>query len=194
MGVPGLLPLLLPIAQPCHVSSFKTLGVDASIWLYRGAYSKVHPVNFFNKALDCLILNKIKPIVVFDGPAPDYKKKVTEARKKRRECAFAEYKEYLDRGDVDTANKKLKGCITVSKEMVEMAIELCNQKKITFARAVNEADECLAYLFMTKQIDGGTFFYYINIYIYIYIIVITKTVIFSQEKSRCSGNSVCPVR
>lgn len=41
MGVQGLLPIFKRVMDPVHVSKYagKTVGVDASGWLYKGAYS-----------------------------------------------------------------------------------------------------------------------------------------------------------
>jgi exonuclease-1 len=41
MGVSGLLPVLKSIIDQVHISKFegKTIGIDASGWLYKGAYS-----------------------------------------------------------------------------------------------------------------------------------------------------------
>jgi len=47
MGVTGLLPVIKSVMDEVHVSKYagKTVGVDASSWLYKGAYSC--PVDLF---------------------------------------------------------------------------------------------------------------------------------------------------
>lgn len=41
MGIQGLLPLLKSAQEPVHISDFsgQTLGIDAYVWLHRGAFS-----------------------------------------------------------------------------------------------------------------------------------------------------------
>ena len=41
MGIAGLLPLLKDIQRDSHVEAYrgKTLGIDAYVWLHRGAYA-----------------------------------------------------------------------------------------------------------------------------------------------------------
>jgi hypothetical protein len=41
MGIQGLLPLLKPFTRPVHVSDLRgqCVGVDAYVWLHRGAYA-----------------------------------------------------------------------------------------------------------------------------------------------------------
>ena len=47
MGIDSLLQLLKPITHSQHLSSFKnqTIGIDASVWLYKACYQSI---KFFN--------------------------------------------------------------------------------------------------------------------------------------------------
>lgn len=47
MGIDGLLPLLKPVVEKQHLSSFrgKRVAVDARIWLYKGCYGYTFQLN-----------------------------------------------------------------------------------------------------------------------------------------------------
>lgn len=86
------------------------LAVDASIWIYqflkttRGAGKKnAHLVGFFRRILKLLFLG-IKPVFVFDGVAPELKRKTVARRRERRE------------GRIDGMEKEAKRILAVQLE------------------------------------------------------------------------------
>lgn len=91
MGVTGLWQILDSIGHPVKLDGLegKRLGVDANIWLYKfirgfrekdGATSiESHKLGLFNR-ISKLLFYKIKPVFVFDGPAPVLKRKTLEKR------------------------------------------------------------------------------------------------------------------
>lgn len=91
MGVTGLWQILDSVGHPIKLDGLegKRLGVDANIWLYkfiRGFKEKdnvtsieSHKLGLFNR-ISKLLFYKIKPIFVFDGPAPVLKRKTLEKR------------------------------------------------------------------------------------------------------------------
>jgi exonuclease-1 len=56
MGISGLLPLLKPIHKPVHLSELSGLsvGVDAYVWLHRGAFGCAFDLAMGNATLKYL--------------------------------------------------------------------------------------------------------------------------------------------
>ena len=79
MGIAGLLPLLKDIQHSTHVEAYrgKTLGIDAYVWLHRGAYACATDLalgrpttRFITYAMHRIRMLQhygVKPYVVFDG-------------------------------------------------------------------------------------------------------------------------------
>lgn len=95
MGVLGLWQLIDAVGHPVKIESMegKRLGVDANVWLYkfiRGFREKdnapnieAHKLGLFNR-ISKLLFYKIKPVFVFDGPAPVLKRRTLEKRQNVR--------------------------------------------------------------------------------------------------------------
>ena len=91
MGVLGLWQILESVGHPIKIEGLegKRLGVDANVWLYkfiRGFREKdnapsleSHKLGLF-KRISKLLFYKIKPVFVFDGPAPVLKRHTLERR------------------------------------------------------------------------------------------------------------------
>ena len=114
MGVKGLWRLLLPIGRRINLETLagRVLAVDASIWLTQFVKAlrdsstgrvrvAAHLVGFFRR-LCRLRYHNIKPVFVFDGAAPEIKRRELALRRKRRE-QFAT----LTDGSVQRLAKKL---------------------------------------------------------------------------------------
>lgn len=96
MGVLGLWQILESVGHPIKLEALegKRLAVDANIWLYKficgfklrnnGSDIESHKLGLFNR-ISKLLFYKIKPIFVFDGPAPVLKRRTLERRQKARE-------------------------------------------------------------------------------------------------------------
>lgn len=97
MGVKGLWQLLLPIGRRISIESLegKILAIDASIWLTQflkamrdpdtgRVQNAAHLIGFLRR-LCRLRFHGIRPVVVFDGPTPEIKKRETARRRARRE-------------------------------------------------------------------------------------------------------------
>lgn len=91
MGVLGLWQILESVGHPIKLDGLegKRLGVDANVWLYkfiRGFRDKdnnanldSHKLGLFNR-VSKLLFYRIKPVFVFDGPAPVLKRRTLERR------------------------------------------------------------------------------------------------------------------
>lgn len=96
MGVHGLWTIVGPVGRPTKVETLarKRLAVDASIWIYQflkavrdkegNQLQSSHIVGFFQRICKLLYFG-IRPVFVFDGGAPDLKRRTIAARKNRRE-------------------------------------------------------------------------------------------------------------
>eukprot|EP01134_Creolimax_fragrantissima_P006583 CFRG6583T1 len=96
MGVNGLWHLLQPAGRPFRLEdlSDKVVAVDISSWLYQyikalrdeegDLVKNAHLLGLF-KRLCVLLYHRIKPIIVFDGPAPALKKRILNKRREFRD-------------------------------------------------------------------------------------------------------------
>jgi DNA excision repair protein ERCC-5 len=101
MGVKGLWRLLLPIGRRISIETLegKVLAVDASIWLAQFLQAmkdpdtgrtapSAHLIGFFRR-LCRLRFHGIRPVFVFDGAAPEVKRREVARRRRRRDDHFA---------------------------------------------------------------------------------------------------------
>lgn len=118
MGVRGLWEIVQSTARPVKVETLggNRLAVDASIWIYqflkttRGSGKKnAHLVGFFRRILKLLFLG-IKPVFVFDGVAPELKRKTVARRRERRE------------GRIDSMEKEAKRILAMQLENREQQL------------------------------------------------------------------------
>ncbi|KAG1709480.1 hypothetical protein DVH05_020135 [Phytophthora capsici] len=169
MGVAGLLPVLKSVTDQVHVSKYagKTVGVDASSWLYKGAYSC--PVdlvlgkptdaylNFSIQHIKLLQDNNITPIMVFDGAPLPSKAQENIARGRSRVDWRRKAKEMLQQPEEKQDGREIfKACtrgVSVTNEMVMRLIATLRRMNITFYVAPYEADAQLAFLSKQKIVD-----------------------------------------
>eukprot|EP00644_Phytophthora_capsici_P015362 jgi/Phyca11/113344/e_gw1.24.35.1 len=169
MGVAGLLPVLKSVTDQVHVSKYagKTVGVDASSWLYKGAYSC--PVdlvlgkptdaylNFSIQHIKLLQDNNITPIMVFDGAPLPSKGQENIARGRSRVDWRRKAKEMLQQPEEKQDGREIfKACtrgVSVTNEMVMRLIATLRRMNITFYVAPYEADAQLAFLSKQKIVD-----------------------------------------
>ena len=102
MGVHGLWQLLQPVGRPVTLESLqgKRLAIDSSIWLYHfqmamrdrdgRTMAHAHLLGFLWRILKLLYYG-IKPVFVFDGGAPEQKRRTLMQRKQRRATAAESY-------------------------------------------------------------------------------------------------------
>ncbi|RLN70924.1 hypothetical protein BBJ29_002244, partial [Phytophthora kernoviae] len=164
MGVHGLLPVLKSVIDQIHVSKYagKTVGVDASGWLYKGAYScPIHlvlgrPTDAIQQ-LKLLQEHNITPILVFDGaPLPakaeeNAKRAKSRADWKQKALKMVE-QEQQDR-DSQAFFSACCRAVAVTNEMVMKLIATLRCMHITFYVAPYEADAQLAFLSRQKIVD-----------------------------------------
>lgn len=93
-----------------------------------------------------LLENNIRPVYVFDGPAPDLKEKETTKRKKKREEAREEWKKLKEEGKISEAYSKATQSSKLTGEMVEESKELLEAMGIPCVQAPSEGEAQAAYM------------------------------------------------
>jgi flap endonuclease-1 len=102
---------------------------------------------FYRTAL--LIESGLKPLYVWDGKPPEFKKRTVEERIERREEAKKKWKEALERGE--DVMPYAQAAVTLTDEMVEESKKLLEYMGIPSIQAKSEGEAQLA--FMTKKGD-----------------------------------------
>ena len=109
MGVKSLWELLEPVGRPTPLETLesKRLAIDSSIWLYQfqatmrdrssgRALVNAHVLGFLRRISKLLFIG-VKPVFVFDGGAPELKRKTIGNRKRKKEGARLGAKEVAER-------------------------------------------------------------------------------------------------
>lgn len=103
-----------------------------------------------------LLENNIRPVYVFDGPAPDLKEKETAKRKKKREEAREEWKKLKKEGKISEAYSKATQSSKLTGDMVKEAKDLLEAMGIPTVEAPSEGEAQAAY--MTHEDYPGDIF------------------------------------
>ncbi|MEM3723883.1 MAG: flap endonuclease-1, partial [Candidatus Hadarchaeales archaeon] len=95
----------------------------------------------------------IRPIYVFDGTPPMFKRKTIEQRKMIREEAAREWKKALEEGRIEDARKFAQRAGRVDEEMVNQSKELLSLMGVPWIQAPGEGEAQAAHL--VKKGDAG---------------------------------------
>ncbi len=93
-----------------------------------------------------LMENGVKPVYVFDGEPPEFKKKEIERRKEAKKEAEAKWKEALDYERFEDAKKFAQATSKLTPEMVEESKELLSALGIPCVQAPSEGEAQAAYM------------------------------------------------
>lgn len=93
-----------------------------------------------------LLENNIRPVYVFDGPAPDLKEKETAKRKKKREEAREEWKKLKEEGKISEAYSKATQSSKLTGDMIKEAKDLLEAMGIPTIQAPSEGEAQAAYM------------------------------------------------
>ncbi|KAL7753267.1 Rad2 nuclease [Sorochytrium milnesiophthora] len=158
MGISGLLPLLRSVQKTVHVGSLKgqQVGVDAYVWLHRGAFScamelctakpTLKYLNYCVHQVQMLLHYGVRPYIVFDGGYLPMKAGTEESRRLNREKRRAEGLALLRAGQKAEAAKCFQKCVDVTPEMAYQLIKALRRLNVPYVVAPYEADAQLAYL------------------------------------------------
>ena len=166
MGIQGLLPLLKSITEHTHIkySAQQTLGVDAYVWLHRGAFACAqdlalgkHTVKYVDYAMHRVKMLQhygVTPYIVFDGDYLPSKAKTECEREEKRSENTRLGKAALASGNKKAAQEYFQKAIDVTPDMALRFIHALQEAKVEYVVAPYEADAQLAYLDKMNIIDG----------------------------------------
>ena len=166
MGISGLLPLLKDIHTPKHVSDYRgqTLGVDAYVWLHRGAFSCAREIvlgqpttRYISYAVGRILMlqhHGIKPYLVFDGDRLPAKQGTELDREHKRNEHLQRARALEKAGKMTEAREMYAKCVDITPAMAFQLIKYLRQHDIPYVVAPYEADAQLAFLENQRIIDG----------------------------------------
>ena len=93
-----------------------------------------------------LIEARIKPVYVFDGAPHPLKTKTLSGRRERKEMAEKEWKEALERGDIETARKKAQQTSRITDEIIKQSKELLSALGVPYIQAPSEGEAQASYI------------------------------------------------
>lgn len=167
MGVKNLLPLLRDLCPSIVTEvgittlSGKTIGIDASTWLYqlvcagkRGGSVDDDIImlkGIYNRVV-FLLKYSITPLFVFDGKPPSIKNRVLQERKKIKDNARLR----LDNGDYEDEAGRAKleqRMCSITTQQVSLCKKLLEHMGVPYVQAPEEADSQCAYMFQAGILD-----------------------------------------
>jgi flap endonuclease-1 len=93
-----------------------------------------------------LIENRIRPVYIFDGKPPLLKEKTIEIRKQRKIKAEKEWKDALEKGDLETARSKAQQTSRVTEGIMTQSIQLLTALGIPYLHAPSEGEAQASYI------------------------------------------------
>lgn len=146
----------------------KIIAIDAFNWLYQFLSSirqhdgtplmdikgriTSHLSGLFYRTANLLEVG-IKPIYVFDGEKPKFKKYTIEKRREKREEAKEKWEEALERGDIEEAKKMAQRSGELNEEMIEESKELIKAMGLSIIQAKSEGEAQCAIMCKNRDVD-----------------------------------------
>ncbi|MFX1296625.1 MAG: flap structure-specific endonuclease, partial [Promethearchaeota archaeon] len=109
-----------------------------------------HLVGLFNRTIN-FVEKEIRPIYVFDGKPPVFKKETIEERRVARESAYKEWQIAIERGDMETARKYGQSAHRLTRDMVREAKELLIAMGLPIVQASTEGEAQASYMVIKKM-------------------------------------------
>ena len=172
MGVPGLIALLRKKAPDAFVRAElkdlygKTVGIDLSITLYRGAATSYRNGAFSHletmvREIGWLLGLGCKPVYVIDGDSPSEKAEEAQRRESARRITDQRLETLLlelkkNQGDLrlqETAQKLQRQSFRVTSQMRADAKTLLDAMGIPSVQAPGEAERCLAHMCQSRVVE-----------------------------------------
>lgn len=95
----------------------------------------------------------IKPIYVYDGEPPSFKKKTIEVREETREEARKKWEEAVKKGKKEDIMVYAQGALKVSDEMIDESKKLLEAMGIPWVQALSEGEAQCAFICKQKDSD-----------------------------------------
>jgi flap endonuclease-1 len=89
---------------------------------------------------------KIHPVYVFDGAPHPFKARTIQQRRERKEQAEREWKEALEKGDLEKAKSKAQQTSRVTTEIIEQSKQLLDALGIPYIQAPSEGEAQACYM------------------------------------------------
>lgn len=154
--------------EPIELEDLKTriLTVDASNVIYKFLSTMRQPDGTPLKDLNgnitahlngimfqtaTLVSKGIKPVYVFDGKAPELKKKTQEERIEIKKEAQRKYEEAKEAGDLETARKYASRTPFINKEIIESSKKLLELMGLPYVQAKTEGEAQASYMVAQKD-------------------------------------------
>jgi flap endonuclease-1 len=99
-----------------------------------------------------LVAAKIRPVYVFDGTPHPLKARTIQQRRERKEQAELEWKEALEKGDLEKAKSKAQQTSRITSEIIEQSKQLLEALGIPHLQAPSEGEAQASY--MVKKGDA----------------------------------------
>jgi flap endonuclease-1 len=93
-----------------------------------------------------MVAAKIRPVYVFDGTPHPFKARTIQQRRQRKEQAEREWKEALEKGDLEKAKSKAQQTSRVTAEIIEQSIQLLEALGIPYIQAPSEGEAQASYM------------------------------------------------
>ena len=172
MGIPGLIAFLrkkAPLAFKRATADDlhgKTIGIDLSITLYRGAATAykngaLSHLETLAREVGWLLSHGCKPVYVIDGEAPIEKAEEAQKRENGKRAAEKHLEELLSRlatspqdcSLLEAVQKLQRQCFRVTTQMRVDAKSLLDGMGISIVTAPGEAERCLAHLLRSGAVE-----------------------------------------
>jgi flap endonuclease-1 len=89
---------------------------------------------------------KIRPVYVFDGVPHPFKARTIQQRRERKEQAERDWKEALEKGDLERAKSKAQQTSRVTTEIIEQSKQLLDALGIPYIQAPSEGEAQASYM------------------------------------------------
>lgn len=93
-----------------------------------------------------MVETKIRPVYVFDGQPHPLKARTIRQRRQRKEQAEREWKEALEKGDLETAKSKAQQTSRVTSQIIKQSKQLLEALGIPFIQAPSEGEAQASYM------------------------------------------------
>ncbi len=103
-----------------------------------------------------ILAEGIKPIYVFDGPPPRFKKQVIRKRKEARKEAKSRWKEALKEGDMEKARKYAQSALRLTPEMVRNCRNILSALGLPYVDAPTEGEAQAATMAARGDVWGAS--------------------------------------
>ncbi len=93
-----------------------------------------------------MVAAKIRPVYVFDGTPHPFKARTIQQRRERKEQAERDWKEALEKGDLEKAKSKAQQTSRVTTEIIEQSKQLLDALGIPHIQAPSEGEAQASYM------------------------------------------------